>query len=195
MRRTILLGILLLLPGPLRAQEGRGDSPATPRAGSAAAFLIKSSEVAGTGRYLVGGWAGLVFGDHFALGGGGVAITEDVELQGSGSTTGFYLGGGYGGILLKYWGGFSYGFTGEAGLLLGAGQAEVRDGLSGHQVGAENFLVMEPEISLFYNLYRQVYLGASGGYRFTSSLEDLPRVSPHDLQSFTATLSLRLGGR
>jgi hypothetical protein len=160
-----------------------------------AAVLVKGGQVADENRLFLGGWAGLVFGDHIALGGGGMTLTKGVDLRGSGLPTGFFLEAGYGGVLFKYWGDLSNGFTSEAGILLGAGHAEVHDRISGQEVGAENFVVLEPEVSLFFNLYRQVYLGASGGYRFTSGIEDLPRVSSGDLRSFTATLSLRLGGR
>jgi hypothetical protein len=123
-----------------------------------------------------------------------MSLASDVGLSDSGTPTGFHLGAGYGGVFLKYWTPFSHGFSGEGSILLGAGHAEVEDRVTGEEVGAENFLVMEPEVTLFFNVFRQLFLGASGGYRFTSGLEKLPRVSPDDLQSFTATLSLRLGG-
>lgn len=193
MRHALLFCILLALPGPLGAQENQ-STPTAQRAGSAAAVLLKAGQVAGADRFFLGGWAGLVFRDHLVLGGGGMALTQDVELQGSGSGTGFFLGAGYGGLLFKYWEDISPYLTGEAGLLLGAGHAEVHDRVAGREVGSENFVVMEPEVSVFYNLFRQVYLGASGGYRFAWGIEDLPRVSSGDLQSFTATLSLRVGG-
>lgn len=194
MRHALLFVLLLALPGPLGAQEVQ-QTPAPRRAGAAAAAFVKTSQVAGETRLFWGGWGGLLLGDHFVLGGGGMALTKDVELQASGLPTGFYLSAGYGGVLFKYWGNLPHGLTGEAAILLGAGQAEVYDRITGQEVGAENFLVMEPEVSLFLNLYRQLYLGASGGYRTTSRIENLPRVPSDALQSFTATLSLRLGGR
>jgi hypothetical protein len=193
MRRALLFVILLGLPGSVRAQEVQ-ETPAAQRAGAAAAAFLKTGSVAGEVRLFLGGWAGLVLGDHFVLGGGGMSLTSDVGLSGSGTPTGFHLGAGYGGVFLKYWTPFSHGFSGEGSILLGAGHAEVEDRVTGEEVGAENFLVMEPEATLFFNVFRQLFLGASGGYRFTSGLDKLPRVSPDDLQSFTATLSLRLGG-
>ena len=84
--------------------------------------------------------------------------------------------------------------TGEVGLLLGAGHAEVRDQLTGTEVGADNFLVGEPEMSILYTVFPGIHLGVSVGYRLTSGVEDLPRVSSGDLNAFTGTLSLRWGG-
>lgn len=194
MRHALLLLFFLTLPGPVGAQEAQ-QTPAPRRAGAAAAGFVKAGEIADETRFFLGGWGALVLGDHFVLGGGGMALTRDVELRASGLPTGFYLDAGYGGVLLKYWGALPLRLTGEAGLLLGAGQAEVYDRVTGQEVRAENFLVLEPEVSLYLNLYRQLYLGASGGYRTTSRIENLPRVPSDALQSFTGTLSLRLGGR
>jgi hypothetical protein len=194
MRLAVFLGIFLALPGPAGAQVEGADPPAT-RVGSSAAILLKAGQIAGADRYFLGGWGGLVFGDHFVLGGGGLALTEDVELPGSEFSTGFDLGFGYGGLFLRYWDDFSHLLTGEAGLFLGAGHAEVRDRLAGREVGSDNFLVVEPEASLFCTVLPYLHLGISGGYRMVFGVEDLPRVSADDLQSFTGTLSLRLGGR
>lgn len=194
MRRALLFLFVLALPGPVRAQEV-GPTPAPRRAGAAAAGFVKGGEIAGESRIFLGAWGALVLGDHFVLGGGGMAMTRDVELRASGLPTGFYLDAGYGGVLFKYWGDLPRGFSGEASILLGAGQAEVNDRITGQEVGAKNFLVLEPEVSLFLHVYRQVHLGASGGYRATSRIEDLPRVPFDALNSFTATLSLRVGGR
>lgn len=194
MRRALLFVFVLALPGPVRAQEVR-QTPTPRRAGGAVAGFVKAGQIAGESRLFLGAWGALVLGDHFVLGGGGMALTRDVELRASGLPTGFYLDAGYGGVLFKYWGDLPRGLSGEASILLGAGQAEVSDRITGQEVRAENFLVLEPEVSLFLRLYRQVHLGASGGYRATSRIEDLPRVPSDALRSFTATLSLRVGGQ
>ena len=194
MRLAVFLSLLLILPGPLAAQAGQADEPPA-RASFAGAALLKVSQLAGADRVFLGGLAGFVFADRFLLGGGGMALTENVELPGSESSTGFDLGMGYGGVFLKSWTDLPHDLTGEASLLFGFGHAEVRDRLAGQEVGSDNFLALEPEISIFFNPFREVHIGLSGGYRFVSGMEDLPRVTQEDLQSFTGTLSLRLGGR
>jgi hypothetical protein len=62
------------------------------------------------------------------------------------------------------------------------------------EVGSDNFLVAEPEMSILYSFFPGVHLGVSVGYRLTTGVEDLPRVSAGDLNAFTGTISLRLGG-
>jgi hypothetical protein len=194
MHWKVAVGVLLALPGPLSAQAAQADSVGA-RAESAAAVLFKGGEVADAGRVFLGGWAGLVFGEHFMLGGAGITLLEKVELPGSESGTGFDLGMGYGGVILKRWWDLPGRLTGEGGLLLGAGHATVNDRRTGREVGSENFPVLEPEAGLAFRVFRRVYIGASLGYRLVWSIEDLPRVSPDDLRSFSGNLSVRVGGR
>jgi hypothetical protein len=194
MLRKVVVGMLLALPGPLSAQAAQVDS-AGRRAESAAAVLLKGGEVADAGRVLLGGWVGLVFGEHLMLGGGGITLLEAVELPGSESGTGFDLGMGYGGVILKRWWDLPGRLTGEGGLLLGAGNATVNDRRTGREVGSENFPVLEPEVGLAFRVFREVRIGISVGYRLVWSIQDLPRVSSDDLRSFSGTLSLRAGGR
>ncbi len=193
--RTLLLSCFLLIsPGALWAQVDQGVSPVA-RAGGAAAALLKVGSVAGSSRVMFGGWGGLVFGDRFLVALGGIELPEDVDLPGSGLSTGFDLGMGYGGVLLKYWRDLPNNLVGGAGLMLGAGHAEVRDRLIGTELGADNFLVVEPEASISYKAYRGISLEAAAGYRFISGVEDLPTVTASDMRTFTGTLLLRIGGR
>jgi hypothetical protein len=193
MRYGIFLAVLLALPGPLGAQAGP-DPPYPDRVSATAAILLKGGQIAGESRLHLGGWAGLVFRDDLAIGGGGYALLKTVELAGPVGSIGFNLGFGYGGLFFRYWEPFSGPLTGELGLLLGAGHAEVRDILTGTEVGSDNFFVAEPEVSLFYALFPGVHAGVSFGYRLTAGVEGLPRVSASDINTFTGTLSLRLGG-
>jgi hypothetical protein len=136
----------------------------------------------------------LVFGPGVVLGGGGFAMTRNVELRGSEAGSGFELGMGYGGVLLRYLRPLLPRMTGETGLLVGAGHAEVRDLLAGREVGSDNFVVLEPEACLSIRLFWKAFLGASVGYRLPLGVEDLPGVSAADLESVTSSVFLRLGG-
>ena len=193
MRSGLVLALVLALPGPLGAQAGPGPS-FQGRVSGTAAVLLKGGQIAGENRLHLGGWAGLIFGGNLAVGGGGFALLNDVGLVGSEGASGFNLGFGYGGLVFRYWEPLSGSLTGEVGLLLGAGHAEVRDQLTRTEVGSDNFLVAEPEMSILYSFFPGVHLGVSVGYRLTTGVEDLPRVSAGDLNAFTGTLSLRLGG-
>lgn len=193
MRFGFVLAVLLALPGPLEAQAGP-DPSSQGRVSATAAVLLKGGRIADENRLHLGGWAGLVFGDNLAIGGGGFALLNDVELAGSEGGSGFNLDLGYGGLIFRYWEPLSGSFTGEAGLLLGAGHAEVQYQLTRTEVGSDNFLVAEAEMSLLYSFLPGIHVGVSAGYRLTTGVEDLPRVSTGDLNAFTGTLSLRLGG-
>jgi len=190
----LLLGILLALPGPLRAQAAR-SGPSEERAEAAAAFLVKGNWIADEPQIFLGGWGGLVFRRRFVVGGGGFALTKDVELARLPSGLGSEMGMGYAGVFFKYWGDLFPQLSGEGSLLLGAGHAQVRNNLTGQETGSDNFMVMEPEGAIHVRLFRSIHLGAGLGYRFVWGVEDLTRVSAEDLRSFTGTLSLRLGGR
>lgn len=191
--RVLLLVLFLILPAPARGQTP-SDPPRENRVSAAATALLKVGRIAEEGRLHAGGWAGLTFGDNFLVGGGGLALLRGVELAGSEGGTGFNLNLGYGGLVFRYWEPLAPRLTGEAGLLLGAGHAEVRDQLTRREVGSDNFLVGEAEMSLVYSILRWVQAGASVGYRLTAGVDDLPRVSAGDLNTFTGTVFVRIGG-
>ena len=193
MRRPALFILLLLLPGPLRAQEG-GDPLTPPRAEATAAFLLKGSQLAGANRIILGGGIGLLVGGRLAIGGAGLATTENVELAGLENSTGFDLGMGYGGLTVHYWHPLTQRLTWEAGFLVGAGHAEVRSLVTGTEVGADNFAVVEPELALSLTTLPWLRFGASLGYRMAWGMEDLPRVAVEDLRSFSLALTLRIRG-
>lgn len=194
MRLVTLLLLLFSLPGLLRAQEME-RSPEPTRAEGTAFFILQGSSLAGVHRLFLGGGAGLVFGGRWTVGGMGLAITENVELAGSGASTGFDLKLGYGGVILRYAHPLTPRVDLEGGLLVGAGHAVVGDLITGTEVGSDNFPLMEPEVALSIRLRPWLTIGASGGYRMVWGVEELPRVSREDLRSFTGSLHLRVGGR
>jgi hypothetical protein len=193
MRSGILLVVVLALPGPIRAQAGP-DPSSHERVRATASAVLKAGQIASENRVHLGGWAGLVISDNLAIGGGGFALLKKVELTGPEGKTGFDLGMGYGGLLFRYWEPLANALTGEVGLLFGAGHAEVRNQLTRTEVGSDNFLVAEGELGLVYSFFPGMHLGLSAGYRLTSDVEDLPGVSTGDLNAFTGSLSVRLGG-
>ena len=188
-----LLAATLALPGSLEAQAGL-DLSSQDRVEPTATVLLKVGKIANEARLSLGGWAGLVVAEKLAIGGGGFALLNEVDLAGAEGATGFDLNMGYGGLFFRYWEALSGPIIGEVGLLLGAGHAEVRDRLTRAEVGADNFLVAEGEMSALYSVFPGIHLGLSAGYRLTTGVEDLPRVSEGDLNGFTGTLSVRIGG-
>ncbi|MBT8398510.1 MAG: hypothetical protein HKO65_18350 [Gemmatimonadetes bacterium] len=181
-------------PGVLEAQVGPEVGSEETRVGSAASIVVKGGQIAQENRVHFGGWAGLVFSERLAIGGGGFALLKNVNLAGPEGETGFDLDMGYGGLMFRIWEPLGGYLTAEMGLLLGAGHAEVRQQLTGTEVGSNNFLVAEGELGIAYGLFRSLHVGASAGYRLTSGVEDLPGVSKGDLNAFTGSLFVRLGG-
>ena len=192
-RVPFFLALLLALPGPLWAQAG-SDPSSQNRVSATVSIVLKGGQIAEQNRLHLGGWAGLVFAENLAIGGGGFALLKQVELAGSEGETGFNLDVGYGGLVFRYWEPLIENLTGEVGVLFGAGHAEVRDQLTSAEVGSDNFLVAEPEMSVFYSVFSGIHVGVSVGYRLTSGVEDLPSVSSGDLNAFTGSFSLRWGG-
>ena len=192
-RLGIILVFSLALPGSLRAQ---GDPVGTvrDRVGGVASVVMKAGETVEVNRLSFGGWAGLTFSGNFAVGGGGFALAKDVELAGSEGDTGFNLGMGYGGLVFRFWEPLGNSLVGEVGLLLGAGHAEVQAQLTGTEVGSDNFLVGEGELGVSYRVLRSLYVGAAVGYRLTSGVRNLPGVVSGDLNDFTGSVFLRVGG-
>ncbi len=194
MRAAILVLLLTTaLPGLLPAQAAPPSSD-DGRAGAAAAVLVKAGSLAGSARLHLGGWVGLVLNDRISIGGVGYALTEMVELPGSEAGTGFDLGMGYGGLLATLRSSLTPEFHGEIGLLLGAGNASLQDRLVGLELGSDNFFVAEPTLGLSRTLPHNLHLGLAVGYRQVVGLQDLPTVVGSDLNAFTGTLSIRLGG-
>ncbi len=192
-RLGMILVFSLTLPGSLRAQ-GEPVRTVQDRVGGVASVVMKAGETAHVNRLSFGGWAGLTFSGNLAVGGGGVALAKDVELAGSEGDTGFNLGMGYGGLVFRFWEPLGNSLIGEVGLLLGAGHADVQAQLTGTEVGSDNFLVGEGELGVSYRVLRNLYLGAAVGYRLTSGVQNLPGVTSGDLNAFTGSVFLRVGG-
>ncbi len=119
-----------------------------------------------------------------------MVLTDDVELLEAKSDTGFDLEVGYGGVVLRYRFPMADRVEAEAGTLMGAGHAVVRDRFTGTEAGADNFGLMEPEVGLSLEVLPWLHLSGGVGYRMVWGVEDLPRVEPEDLQSLTASLTL-----
>ena len=108
----------------------------------------------------------------------------------SSSDLGTDLRMGYGGLLFGYESRTDHTVSLAGRFLLGAGNAEVRAVPVGNELGADNFLVLEPEIHLRVYTVGRLYLGFAAGYRLVLGVQDLPTVVADDLEGASLTITL-----
>jgi len=97
---------------------------------------------------------------------------------------------GYGGLLFGYEA-LTWRAASLAGrLLLGAGHASVRAIPVGNELGADNFLVLEPEVMLRIGAVGLAHLGFAVGYRMVLGVQDLPTLVAEDLEGVSLTIIL-----
>jgi hypothetical protein len=163
-------------------------------------FLIapefKFTEVDHKSSGLAGGYAGVVFDEHFFVGGGGYVLTTHTRGRDM----------AYGGLVLQWLGAGNDTFGFSAKTLLGGGQAESSETIQildrGRIVSEpfrtrRSFLVAEPELDALVRFTDHVRLAVGAGYRFTGSdwgrrdgTFDVPNSR---LNGAVGTISLQIG--
>jgi hypothetical protein len=158
---------------------------------------FKFTEIDRRSAGLAGGYAGVVFDEHFFVGGGAYVLTT--ERRGRDMA--------YGGLILQWLGGGNDTFGFSARTLLGGGST---DALGTIQVldrgrlisepfrARRNFLVAEPELDALVRITDNLRLAVGAGYRFTGSdwgRRDRGFVGSTDrLNGAVGTVSLQIGG-
>ena len=154
--------------------------------------IYKATNFAGGTRSMVGVKAAVVFAGGLEIGGVGIKVLQPVDISvGAGSL--LELRTGYGGITVAKRG--LLGGRIGASFLLGVGNAEIRALPVGNQLGSDNFLVFEPEVTLEFPSWNMVHSALGGGFRFVTGVDDLPTLTAADLRGFTVTLMVVVGGR
>lgn len=188
-RLLLSLCVLLLLwavgPRPTPAQ-----SPATARLEVTARLTSVHHELAP----LLGAAALVRLSDRWSIGGGGWILLPDREVEGEGVFPRQQLGFGYGGLVIEV-GTFSIGGLGgfAARTLFGAGNAELRDVVTGTRLASDNMLVVEPEILLGFSLAGRMSGGVGLSYRHAWRVQDLGGLGRGDLSGLCLALYLRIG--
>lgn len=168
---------------PLHAQGDNGSVRGAVRA-SVGATLLKD-EASGfwgvggrllIGRYGVGG-SGYVTGGATFLGEGQANLRVDL---------------GYGGLELDAPLPWIDTDRARLELLLGGGNAEVLDVGVGRELGADNFLVLEPRVSWSRPMAAFLEGAVVVGYRTTLGVDDLPGIGTLSLSGPSLSLSLTL---
>jgi hypothetical protein len=191
----VMCGLLLLQmlaqSVGLAGQEPTATPPTEAISASVGAYL-RGARVLGRSEAMVGGEASLHFSPRFSLGAAGGGLLSAAPVNESTADLGTDLRMGYGGLLLGYqlrtW--RSTSLAGR--VLIGAGHASVRAIPVGNELGADNFLVFEPELILTVRALGATHLGFSAGYRVVQGVQDLPTLVADDLEGLSLTLVVLL---
>ncbi len=180
--------IVLASPAALTAQEG---APRAARADLEAA--VRLTRIRGGTSFLAGVTGLLATNPRFSFGGSGWILLEELDIGTGTPGAGFKLRMAYGGVLTA----FRLFETPRAQVSLrtlwGAGNGKVILPLSETEIDADNFGVVEPELTGTWHLGSVLNLGAGAAYRFVFGVEDLTGVSAGQLRGLS--VSLFLSGR
>jgi len=137
-----------------------------------------------------GVWVGPVY-----VGGRGAAVPGTIVLEQSANPDS-RLQFGYAGLNLGLRSWQRGDLQAVVDVLAGAGRAQVEDAFVRRELGADNFLTLEPALRLHRGLAGgALQAGVSLGYRQVWGVEDLPGLNAADLRGPTVTFSLSLERR
>lgn len=192
----ILVPAFYLMPNMALAQETESimNNPVTN--GGFGAPVVKFTSINNDFGLLVGGRGGWVVNFHadhaFVIGGGGYGLLTDVEIDApifSGEPV--YLSFGYGGLEMEYVNRSRNLVHFSVYSLIGAGVADYRDNNIESMDGNELF-VMEPGISLLFNVTDFFRMGGGVSYRYVTGV-NMDGVSNSDLSGASAVLTFKFG--
>jgi hypothetical protein len=184
----------------LTAQQ-QDPSPSPPRV--AEGFLElgpRLTRVNGQASPLLGAATLLGLGDRWRAGGAGLFLLTPIDLEIPPPLPALDLHMGYGGVFLERSsraapprGERAEGAGWHLRLLVGAGNAEVRDSGTGARQRSDNFVVVESTMSIQVPLARRVDGGLVAGYRWVAGVDGLGDIDAADLNGISVGLAVRLG--
>ena len=193
MKLTVsLLAPSILLPA---LSVGGASSLAGQAADSAIAFAgggaLRVTSIHGDVGLLAGGWVGIAPKGDWTIGGGGYSLARPVDVPTLRPGMSHELRLGYAGIVGEYSFALNRSIDGNAGALFGAGNARLKDPVTGVEVGSDNFFLLDAGVTFTRPVKWKLQAGVGIGYRYALGVEDLLGVEPSDLRGVTFTLSLR----
>ena len=179
-----LAALLLAAAAPAGAQEDPARYPRLVVTGG-----LRATPVAGEASVLPGGGLLLRLGPRLAVGGEGWALPARVTLNVPDTEMSF----GYGGVVARLTVRPDARVSPEARLLVGAGNAAIRNAVVDVEIDAENALVVEPGLALRLRLLSPLDVAATAGWRFAAGVARSSGLEPSDLGGWSFTLSASLG--
>jgi len=143
---------------------------------------------------MAGGAAGLSLSDRIYVGGGGWMLLRDSDIGGAGVYQSRALGVGYGGVMVDV-------TLADPGskrtvavrALLGVGNLDIRDPITGIRIDSSNFVVMEPEAVARVGLGRRMAIEGTLSYRAVFGLDALSGLDDGDVGGPGFSVLLRVG--
>lgn len=184
--RAVLIAFLLLGPGAAGAQQR------APKATFEAGTAVRATRLRGGTSYLAGGSAQLAIHDRFSFGGAGWVLLGASALPGATPSSDLEFRVAYGGVYTEFRILGSERRNVSVGALMGAGNGKVTLPAVGTQIAADNFGVVEPDVSADLALFGRLHARLTVGYRATFGVEDLPGISATDLRGYVAGVGLTI---
>ena len=181
--------VLAMLPGNLRAQE----TPPTSASASLEASL-RITRMRSETSFLAGATGLLSIDPRFSFGGAGWVLLEEPTVDTGTPGSGFKLRMAYGGLVTAARLMETTRARVAVRTLWGAGNAKIVLPVSETEIDADNFGVVEPELSGTWHLNRLFDVGVGLAYRFVFGVEDLTGVSATHLRGPSASLSVSARG-
>jgi hypothetical protein len=172
----------------LEDREGVVDYPGAEDEAALASVGVRVTSFRGDGAWMLGGSLVFSLTPRTAVGGAGWMLTAPALIDATETGSESDLIVGYGGVVIHH----RFSAPGSSGLglrlLLGAGNAKVRLPVSGTEIAADNFGIVEPELVGALAIGPHAELRAQVGYRLAYGVEDLPQVTSRSLRGATFTL-------
>ena len=196
----LLIFVFFVRAAPIDAQAPDASGPPP---GVVQGYLELSLRLAGVHGHtspLIGAAALLGVAPEWRVGGAGFSMMGRVNLEIPPPLETLELHIGYAGLLVERQvrslsAPIDSGRTATlvARLLIGAGNAEVRDSATGGRLRSDNFAVLEPTLSVESSLSSAISAGASAAYRVVGGVDGLQDVEEKSLRGWSIGVLLRFG--
>jgi hypothetical protein len=187
---SVLAGSVILVSPPALSAQQEAQTAARVELQAA----VRLTRIRGGTSFLAGATGLLATDPRFSFGGAGWVLLEELDIGTGTPGAGFKLRMAYGGVLTA----FELLETPRAQVsvrtLWGAGNGKIVLPVSGTEIDADNFGVVEPEVTGTWHLGSFLNVGGGAAYRFVFGVEDLTGVSADHLRGLSVSLLLSARG-
>lgn len=185
-RAAALLLLSLAGPGTLHAQEARAHASLE--------AALRVGALRGTAKAFAGGVGLLDLGGRLSFGGGGWTLLGTSRIYAGSADSDRDLRVAYGGVVAAVELVRDARWDLRASALVGVGNGKISLRLAGVQLAADNFGVIEPELSGSWHLSSNASLVGSLAYRYAYAVDNLPSVSQASLRGMSLGVGLSARG-